>query len=325
VSGPGPTGFLVVDKPPGLTSHDVVSIVRALARTRRVGHTGTLDPFATGVLPIALGGATRLIQHLDERHKVYVATVELGAATETGDDTGPVCEERPVPALEAGALDTAFGGLTGALMQKPHRYSAVKVAGRRLYEYARAGEHVDVPARPIEVHGWELLALEERRLRVRVRCSRGTYVRVLAEDLGRALGTCAHLSALRREQSGPFDLARAVDLPTLSRIAAGREDWPAVLRPERGAPRVTWRDRDAVAAEVRALVRPALSGMDGRPRVALSDDALPKVRNGGRPPGPPAGLPAGEPYVLVHGGALVAVAAETEKGPRLLRVMPWAE
>lgn len=323
MSSPGPTGFLVVDKPPGLTSHDVVSIIRALARTRRVGHTGTLDPFATGVLPIALGGATKLIQYLDEREKVYVATVELGVATETGDGTGPVCAEAPVPDIDRAALDAALAGLTGALQQKPHAYSAVKVNGRRLYEYARAGESVDIPARPITVHGWQVLAQEPRRLRLRVRCSRGTYVRVLAEDLGVALGTVAHLSALRREASGPFTLDGALDMPALSRIAAEREDWRAVLRPERGAPRVTWRDRDAVAAEVGALVQSPLSGLAGRAVVVLPDEALARVRNGQRPPGPPSGTPPDTPYLLVHGGALVAVAARTERGPRLLRVMPW--
>lgn len=319
-----PTGFLVVDKPAGVTSHDVVSVLRALAMTRRVGHTGTLDPFATGVLPIALGGATKLIQFLDEREKVYVATVELGSATETGDATGPVCAEAPVPPLEPARLDAALAGLTGALMQKPHAYSAVKVAGRRLYEYARAGEAVDIQARPITVHGWEVLAIEPARLRLRVRCGRGTYVRVLAEDLGLALGTRGHLSALRREQSGPFRLGEAVDFPTLSRIAAGREDWQPVLRPERGVPRVTWGDRAEIAAAVRARIRAPLSGLAGRLQVTLPEAALMGVRNGGRPPAPPDGTPAETPYALVFDGQLVAMAAVTERGPRLLRVMPWA-
>lgn len=319
-----PTGFLVVDKPAGVTSHDIVSVLRALALTRRVGHTGTLDPFATGVLPIALGGATKLIQFLDEQEKVYVATVELGAATETGDATGPICEEAPVPALDRARVAAALAGLTGALQQKPHAYSAVKVAGRRLYEYARAGESVDVPSRPITVYGWEILGIEPARLQLRVRCSRGTYVRVLAEDLGRALGSCGHLSALRRERSGPFTLGAAVDLPGLARIAADREDWRAVLRPERGAPRVAWRDRSEVAAAVRALIQPPLSGLEGRARVSVPDGALARVRNGGEPPPPPPDTPADTPYCLVHGGGLVGVAAQTGRGPRLLRIMPWA-
>jgi tRNA pseudouridine55 synthase len=324
VSTDAPTGFLVVDKPPGITSHDVVSVLRALAMTRRVGHTGTLDPFATGVLPIALGGATKLIQFLDEREKVYVATVELGAATETGDATGPVCAEAPVPPLDRETVDAALAGLTGALMQKPHAYSAVKVNGRRLYEYARAGETVEIPARPITVYGWEVLAVEPARLRLRVRCGRGTYVRVLAEDIGLALGTRGHLSALRREQSGPFRLEGAVDFPTLSRIAAGRDDWQPVLRPERDAPRVTWGDRDEIAAAVRGRIHAPLSGLEGRARVTLPDDAVAGVRNGGRPPGPPTGTAADTPYLLVNGGELVAVASLTTRGPRLLRVMPWA-
>ena len=323
--GVEPSGFLVVDKPAGITSHDVVSVVRALARTRKVGHTGTLDPFATGVLPVAVGTSTRLIQFLDEGRKTYVATVELGSATETGDGTGRVCATAEVPSIDATTLGSVLEELSGDLMQKPHPYSAVKVDGRRLYEYARAGEHVEIPARPIHVYGWEVLDHAPQRLRLRVECSRGTYVRVLAEDLGRALGTHAHLSALRRERSGPFRLDEAVDMASLSMIAAARSDWRAVLRPERGAPRVEWRDRDAVAAEVRALVGTPLAGMQGRAQVQLTEAELPRVRNGGRPPGPPPGTDPDEPYVLVHDEALIAVAADTARGPRLLRVLPWTE
>ncbi|MEC8424833.1 MAG: tRNA pseudouridine(55) synthase TruB, partial [Myxococcota bacterium] len=299
---PNPAGFMVIDKPAGLTSHDVVSVVRALTMTRRVGHTGTLDPFATGVLPIALGGATRLIQFLDESQKVYVATVELGMSTETGDATGPVRAEAPVPTLDRARVAAVLEAFTGPLMQKPHAYSAVKVAGRRLYEYARAGESVDVPARPITVHGWEILELGASRLRLRVRCGRGTYVRVLAEELAVALGTCGHLSALRREQSGPFHLGTAVDMPALARIAADREDWRPVLRPERGAARVEWKDRALVAEAVCARLMPPLDGFAGRVRVELDANQLPRIRNGGRPPPPPPALPDGDPHLRVHRG-----------------------
>jgi len=325
VANDDPSGFLVVDKPAGITSHDVVAVVRALARTRRVGHTGTLDPFATGVLPIALGSATRLIQFLDEGRKVYVATVELGAATETGDLTGAVCSTSDVPQVDGETLQAVLESLTGSLQQAPHPYSAVKINGRRLYEYTRAGEHVEVPPRTIHVYRWEILAHEARRLQLRVECSRGTYVRVLAEELGKALGTHAHLSALRRERSGPFVLAGAVDMPGLAELAAGSRDWQPVLCPERGAPRVTWNDRDAVAAAVRAWVQAPLSGLAGRVQVALDATRLPRVRNGGTPPAPPAGVAPGEPYVLTHAGELVAVAAVSERGPRLLRVVPWAD
>lgn len=325
MSETGPSGFLVVDKPAGITSHDVVSVVRALARTRRVGHTGTLDPFATGVLPIALGSATRLIQFLDEGRKVYVATVELGTATETGDGTGMVSATSEVPPVDRATLEAALDSLTGDLQQAPHPYSAVRINGRRLYEYTRAGEHVDIPTRPIHVYRWEVISHEDRRLQLRVECSRGTYVRVLAEDLGRALGTHAHLSALRRERSGPFVLDAAVDMPALSELAAGRRDWQAVLRPERGEPRVVWKDRDAVALAVRAMVRAPLTGMAGRACVALDHIDLSRVRNGGTPPAPPDGVVPGEPYVLTHAGALVAVAALAERGPRLLRVVPWSD
>ena len=164
--------FLIVDKPPGVTSHDVVAVVRAVTGLKKVGHTGTLDPFATGVLPLALGGATRLIQYLDEDRKIYDAVIQLGTATDTGDPTGSVIAEAPVPALNRARVLEVLDGFRGQRMQTPPRYSAVKVAGRPLYDYARKGVDVEVKARPIRIDAMELLSLGENTLRVAIQIGR---------------------------------------------------------------------------------------------------------------------------------------------------------
>lgn len=238
-------GFLVMDKPPGLTSHDVVAIVRAVTGLPKVGHTGTLDPFASGVLVLALGGATRLIQYLDERLKVYDATIALGAATTTGDPEGEVI--RSGPTEPSGDVEAALQGFVGPRMQRPPAYSAVKVKGRPLYRYAREGREVEVEARPIEIYAMTLLERGRGTLRVEIRCSRGTYARVLADEVAVALGTSGHLSALRRLQSGPFRLETALPLSELARVVAGVADWEQAFR-TRGSERLPWAPREEVAA-----------------------------------------------------------------------------
>ena len=239
-------GFLVFDKPPGITSHDAVAMVRAVTGIRKIGHTGTLDPFATGVLALAIGGATRLIQYLDEDLKVYDALLQLGQATDTGDPEGEVTAEAPVPDVDAAAITAVLAGFVGERMQVPPAYSAVKVNGRPLYAYARAGERVEVPARPIRVDEMALLGWQAPHLRTRIRCGKGTYARVLAEEIGESLGSVAHLIGLRREQSGPFTLERALSVETLSQIVASTPDWQQALRPRRGEDRIPWNARDAV-------------------------------------------------------------------------------
>ena len=214
-------GVLVVDKPGGPTSHDIVDRVRRALRTRRVGHTGTLDPFATGVLPVCVGRATRLARFLSGGEKEYVATVRLGFATTTDDRTGEPLGA-PVPAEVApAALAAALDGLVGSFDQVPPAFSAKHVGGRRLYELARRGETVPRAATPVTVHAIRLLAWEADTVEIAVRCSPGTYVRALARDLGERLGTGAHLAALRRTRSGPFDLSQAVSGDDLAG-AAGR-------------------------------------------------------------------------------------------------------
>lgn len=307
-------GFLVVDKPVGLTSHDVVGMVRAVTGVRKVGHTGTLDPFATGVLPLALGHATRLIQYLDESVKVYDATLALGARTDTGDHTGEVIAEAAVPEVSEAALAAVLAGFAGERRQVPPRYSAVKVAGKPLYKYARAGEEVEAKARTVRIDAVELVSHEADRLRVRIRCGRGTYARVLAEELGQALGTEAHLVALRREQSGPFDLEGALGLPELATLVGGEEaaagegeaGWRAVLRPGRGVERLPWRPREEVAAGLRSRLRSPRAALSHLPEVQLGEAFRPRFRHGGPPPPPPPG--ADRRYLVVDGEALVAIA-----------------
>jgi tRNA pseudouridine55 synthase len=301
-------GFLVIDKPPGITSHDVVAMARATTGVEKVGHTGTLDPFATGVLPLALGPATRLIQYLDEDLKVYEATIALGAATDTGDPTGQIIRESPVPELTVEQVEAALATFKGIRMQAPPRHSAVKVRGRPLYAYARAGEDVTAAARPIRIDSVRLESMAERELVVRITCGRGTYARVLADEIAVALGTTGHLSALRRAQSGIFTLDGALDLPGLSRIVAERDDWPAVLRPSRGAERVAWRPRDTVRAELAGwMVSPELA-LSHIPAVELHADEARRMQTGGPPPPPPRDLPVGGRYRLQFQGLLIALA-----------------
>ena len=213
-------GVLVVDKPAGPTSHDIVDRVRRELGTRRVGHTGTLDPFATGVLPICVGRATRLARFLSGGEKEYLATVRLGFATTTDDLTGeplgPVAPFEGTP----DELSAALASLVGSFDQVPPAFSARHVGGRRLYELARRGEAVPRAATPVTVHALELVSRAAETVELAVRCSPGTYVRALARDLGERLGTGAHLTALRRTRSGAFDLSQAVAGDDLSGAAS---------------------------------------------------------------------------------------------------------
>ncbi len=317
--------FLVVDKPIGPTSHDVVAMVRALLGAKRVGHTGTLDPFASGVLPLALGPATRLISFLDESHKVYEAELQLGSATETGDPEGDVTETAPVPPLDRPTVETVLARFVGPRMQTPPPYSAVKVNGRPLYSYARAGETVEVEARPIHIHQLTLLRLEPERLAFRVECGRGTYVRVLGEELAAALGTVGHLVALRRLRSGPFLLEQAVTLPELARIAVGErqpiEAWRPILRPGRDAPRVTWRDRALCREELWAHTHPATLGFASLPVLEVGPAQSGRLLRSGVCPEPPSVVQDGHRFVVSDQHGMVALAERRGTTGRALRVL----
>jgi tRNA pseudouridine55 synthase len=205
-------GVLVIDKPQGPTSFEVVRRVRSALGLKRAGHTGTLDPMATGVLAVCLGEATKLAGLLTEGDKGYDAVVRLGVVTDTQDVTGTVLETRPVPALSTGLLEAALERFRGAFSQVPPMYSAVKVKGKRLYERARAGESVERTPRQVTVYSLVLRDFAAAECTLSVRCSKGFFVRTLAEELGRALGCGGALKSLRRTASGHFGLDDALPL-----------------------------------------------------------------------------------------------------------------
>jgi tRNA pseudouridine55 synthase len=220
VSSQPAAGLLVIDKPSGMTSHDVVARVRRIAGTRKVGHAGTLDPMATGVLLVGVGRATRLLGHLTLTEKSYDATVRLGAATSTDDAEGETVATGATDHLTEDDVRSAAGAFVGEIDQVPSSVSAVKIDGRRAYQRVRDGEEVTIPARRVTVH--ELVVTGVRRVEpfvdvdLTVRCSSGTYVRAIARDLGVALGVGGHLTALRRTAVGPFTLADARSLDELA-------------------------------------------------------------------------------------------------------------
>ena len=222
-------GIFVIDKSAGMTSHDVVARVRRLLRQKRVGHAGTLDPLATGVLPVLVGQATRVAEYLSESGKAYRATIRFGVETDTYDAEGTVVEERPV-ALTLPQIEAVLPEFLGEQMQVPPRYSAIKRAGQPLYKLARAGADVTPEPRPVVITALRPVAWQPPDLVLDIECGKGTYIRSLAHDVGARLGAGAHLAALRRTRSGPFTLEQAV---TLERLDAALADgtWPALLHP----------------------------------------------------------------------------------------------
>jgi len=206
-------GMLLVDKPAGVTSHDVVLAARRAFGDSRIGHAGTLDPFATGLLVLLLGRATRLLPHLDGVPKEYQAVIALGTETETDDLDGAVVRSAEPPTDDA--IAEAIVQLTGAIEQIPPAYSAKRVAGRRAYEAARAGDELVLAPAHVNVFAWRDVAREGDRLRTTIACGGGTYIRALARDLGRLTGSAAHLAELRRVRSGPFHVSDAASLETV--------------------------------------------------------------------------------------------------------------
>ena len=204
-------GILIVHKPEGWTSQDVVSKLRGVLHEKRVGHGGTLDPMATGVLPVFAGRATRAVEFFEHAEKAYEATLLLGTTTDTQDTTGTVLETRPVTADEA-AVRALLPRFTGVQQQLPPMYSAVKIGGKKLYELAREGKEIERKPREITVFSAELLHFENNSARLRIHCSKGTYIRTLCHDIGQALGCGGCMAALRRVQAGAYRLADAVTL-----------------------------------------------------------------------------------------------------------------
>ena len=207
-------GIVIVDKPVGWTSQDVVSKLRGVLHTKRVGHGGTLDPMATGVLPVFVGRATRGVEFFEHAEKTYEATLRLGLTTDTEDTSGNILEEKPMNITEAELL-AVLPRFRGEILQVPPMYSALKVNGQKLYELARKGKEVERQPRPITIHELELLDFSGNTARLRVRCSKGTYIRTLCKDIGQALGCGGCMAALRRTAAGEYGIAEAVTLQTL--------------------------------------------------------------------------------------------------------------
>jgi tRNA pseudouridine55 synthase len=302
--GPGLDGILVVDKPIGPTSHDIVGLVRRLAATKRVGHGGTLDPFASGVLPLFLGRATRVVEfHLGER-KRYRATVCFGASTTTDDLEGELTEATgPAPTREI--AEAALPGLTGTNEQRPPAYSAIKVGGRRAYAMARAGETVELRPRTVTIHELTLIDWDDTETQrpiavLDVLCSAGTYVRALARDLGERAGSAAYLGALRRTAAGSFGVGDALSLDAIREAANG----PGGLTP---------------------LLNPVDTGLDRFPEVGLTADELDAVARG-QFIRPAAGFePGAERYRLRSPDGTLAALAIPIDGGRLApdKVLVW--
>ncbi|MBI2421992.1 MAG: tRNA pseudouridine(55) synthase TruB [Candidatus Hydrogenedentes bacterium] len=209
------TGILLVDKPAGMTSHDVVDRIRKVTRQKRVGHTGTLDPGATGLLILCIGKATRLSEHLTGLDKVYQGRIRFGQESSSYDLDGELIAEKPVPPLTREQIQALCSGFTGVISQIPPMVSAVKIGGERLYKKARKGEVVDRPARTVTVHAFEVLSYTEPEAEVRVACTSGTYVRSLAHDLGELAGCGALLASLRRTAVGRHSVEAAATLEAL--------------------------------------------------------------------------------------------------------------
>lgn len=316
--------FLVIDKPVGVTSHDVVAAVRACTGIKKVGHTGTLDPFATGVLPLALGHATRLIQYLDESVKVYDMTITLGSETDTGDPTGTVTRTADVPVLDSDTVNGVLVTFVGDRMQTPPAYSAVKKDGKPLYHYARKGVTVTVEPRPITIRALDLLDLQPGVIRVRLTCSRGTYARVLAGEIAEELGTAGHLSALSRSRSGPFDLAGALSIQELANIVSlePNDDWRAVLMARKGSSdRVQWAPRDTVRSALSERMVTPLAALSHLRLVDVTPEQVRRLRSGAPPPDGPADLQVSERYLVVCADELIAIAERTPAGDKAIRVV----
>ncbi len=294
-------GFLNIDKPSGITSHDVVARIRRLSGQRRVGHAGTLDPAATGVLIVALGGATRLIEYVQRQtRKRYLATVRLGVTTTTDDADGEMIAQHPVPPLDSATIEQALAPLRGTIWQTPPMYAALHHQGRRLYELARAGVTVDAPPRQVHIEQLKLVGYDPPLLTLDVVCSSGTYIRALARDLGAALGCGAHLAALRRTAVGAFRVEDALPLSVLEEEA--RSDAQEALR--------------------RRMLPPEIAVADWHV-LRLDEESARRIRHGlplVAPPDSPSQARAHDPD-----GALLALLRYDGRYWRPIKVFDWTD
>ena len=277
-------GVLLLDKPRGISSQGAVSRAKGLLGAAKTGHPGTLDPMATGLLPLAFGEATKFSQALLDAGKEYVAHVRFGVVTTTGDLEGEVVATSPV-SVDRPQLESVLERFRGDILQTPPMYSALKHHGRPLYEYARAGTEIERAERPVTIHSLEIEAFEDETATVRVACSKGTYIRVLAEDIGRALGCGATLAGLRRTRVGPFSVEAAVTLDALERLSPD---------------------------ERLACLLPPDTLLEGVPGVALEVEQARRMALGQ----PVSGIRGGEGLVRVYGpgGAFMGVAVLSNDG-----------
>jgi tRNA pseudouridine55 synthase len=284
-------GILLLDKPQGYSSNQALQTAKRIFRAEKAGHTGSLDPLATGLLPLCFGEATKIAGLLLGASKAYSAELKLGITTATGDAEGEVLRERPVPELSSVRIEAAMAPLRGRIVQIPPKYSAIKQGGERLYDKARRGEDVVVPAREVDVHRFELTGRDGHLLRVEVECGSGTYIRSLAVDLGEALGCGAHLTALRRDWVEPFRTPRMVSLDELGALSAAGD------------------------APIDALLLPIEEGLVQMPAIAISEQDAARMRQG-------QVLSSTEPEgiyrVLAPGSRLIALGAVDMAG--VLRV-----
>lgn len=271
-------GFLNIDKPAGWTSHDVVAKIRSLLRIKRVGHLGTLDPQATGVLPICFGKGTKLASFLSDADKAYDAVLRLGEETDTEDATGKITQSVPIPgrlreASGAQEIEKALLSFLGTYMQEPPMYSAVKINGAPLYEAARRGEVVERPLRPVTIHALTFLGVHGRDVAFRVTCSKGTYIRTLCADIGRKLGVGAHLLSLRRTCAGNFHIDDALELDAfVAQCQTGEwRDAVCPLNRALSAFPALW----VKAAEVRSVLNGVQIGFDGLERWDVFEKGMP--------------------------------------------------
>ena len=273
-TGSAVNGILLLDKPQGITSHDAVARMRRALGTKKVGHAGTLDPMATGLLILGVGPATRLLTHLVGLDKEYAATIRLGRATTTDDAEGEPIGPAPIgpPAVSDAEIAAGVRALTGTILQRPSAVSAIKVGGVRAYQRVRAGEEVELAERPVTIRAFDITAIHRGDwidLDVRVACSSGTYIRALARDLGEALGVGGHLTALRRTRVGPFAVSEARRVPERDEPFAGEPLEPAAVA-ARLFP-VLRLDEDA-AGDLRNGKRIAVDAPDAPTVAALAPD-----------------------------------------------------
>ncbi|MCL7941292.1 tRNA pseudouridine(55) synthase TruB [Halomonas sp. ATCH28] len=288
-------GVLLLDKPAGLSSNHALQRARRLFQAQKAGHTGTLDPMATGLLPVCFGEATKFSAHLLEADKVYRTRVELGAITDTGDAEGEVVERRAVPRLTEADVEGVLARFRGEIDQVPPMYSALKHQGRKLYELAREGKSIERAARRVRVYDARLLSLADAAFELEVRVSKGTYIRTLAEDIGQVLGCGAHISALRRLETGPFTSEGMLTLDALEALPGQAE-------------------REAVLLPVDVLV-------DHLPRIGVDAAAASRLAHGQAARVEPGELAGGETARLYCDGAFLGlgvVAGPQEVAPKRL-------